>query len=129
IISCTPGRRHAGPGPAQPQDTGLPRSRWLKRLGKHDQLVEYFKPKKRPAWMTAEAYAALPDALVVREVRFQVRIPGCRTRAVTLVTTLTDAQRYPARALARLYAQRWQVEIDQADCRSSGSLYLSGGAA
>ena len=112
IISFTPGRRHAGPGPAQPHDTGLPRSRWLKRLGKHDQLVEYFKPKKRPEWMTAEEYATLPDALVVREVRFQVRIPGYRTREVTLVTTLTDAKRYSARALARLYAQRWRVEVN-----------------
>jgi hypothetical protein len=39
---------------AQKGETGKPRSRWLKRLGKHDQLVEYFKPKKCPDWMTAE---------------------------------------------------------------------------
>jgi hypothetical protein len=112
IISFVPGRRHAGPGKAKPEDKGLPRSRWLKRLGKHDQLVEYFKPKERPAWMTAEEYAALPESLIVREVRFQVRIPGYRTREVTLVTTLTDAKRYAARALARLYAKRWQVEVN-----------------
>ncbi len=113
----------------KPQDKGLPRSRWLKRLGKHDQLVEYFKPKERPAWLTAADYAALPASLVVRAVRFQVRIPGYRTREVTLVTTRTDGKRYSARALARLYAKRWQVEIDQVDCRSSGSLYLGGVAA
>lgn len=112
IISFTPRRRHVGPGKVRPQDKGLPRSRWLKRLGKHDQLVEYFKPKERPAWMTAAEYAALPETLVVREVRFRVRIPGYRTHEVTLVTTLTDAGRYPARALARLYAQRWQVEVN-----------------
>jgi hypothetical protein len=112
IISFTPGRRHVGPGKVRPQDKGLPRSRWLKRLGKHDQLVEYFKPKERPQWMTAQEYAALPESLVVREVRFQVRIPGYRTREVTLVTTLTDAKRYSARALARLYAKRWQVEVN-----------------
>jgi hypothetical protein len=112
IISFTPGRRHVEPGKVQPQDKGLPRSRWLKRLGKHDQLVEYFKPKERPDWMTAEEYASLPDSLKVREVRFKVRIPGCRTREVTLVTTLTDAKRYSARALARLYAKRWQVEVN-----------------
>jgi len=112
IIAFTPGRRHVRPGKVQPQDKGLPRSRWLKRLGKHDQLVEYFKPKERPEWMTAEEYAALPDSIVVREVRFPVRIPGYRTREVTLVTTLTDAKRYSARALARLYAKRWQVEVN-----------------
>lgn len=96
----------------QPHDKGLPRSRWLKRLGTHDPLVEYFKPKERPEWMTAAEYAALPDSLVVREVRFQVRIPGYRTREGTLVTTLTDAKRYPAWALARRYAKRWQVEVN-----------------
>ena len=112
IVCFRPHRRHAGPGKTKPQDAGRPRSRWLKRLGKHDQLVEYFKPSARPSWMTAEEYAALPASIVVREVRFRVRIPGYRTRAVTLVTTLTDAKRYSARALARLYAKRWQVEVN-----------------
>ncbi len=112
IVCFRPHRRHAAPGKAKPQDTGRPRSRWLRRLGKHDQLVEYFKPSQRPSWMTAQEYAALPASIVVREVRFHVRIPGYRTREVTLVTTLTDAKRYPARALARLYAKRWQVEVN-----------------
>jgi len=112
LISFRPHRRHAGPGKVEPQDAGRPRSRWLKRLGAYDQLVAYFKPGKRPGWMSAPEYAALPGALVVREVRFRVRIPGHRTRQVTLVTTLTDARRYPARALARLYARRWQVEVN-----------------
>jgi hypothetical protein len=112
LISFRPHRRHAGPGKVKPTDAGLPRSRWLKRLGKHDQLVEYFKPKERPRWMSEQAYAELPDALVVREVRFRVRIPGRRVRQVTLVTTLLNAKRYSARALARLYARRWQVEVN-----------------
>lgn len=112
IVCFRPHRRHTGPGKAKPQDVGRPHSRWLKRLGQHDQLVEYFKPGKRPRWMTAAEYAALPGSIVVREVRFRVRLPGYRTRAVTLVTTLTDAKRYPARALARLYAKRWQVEVN-----------------
>jgi hypothetical protein len=112
IVSFQPGRRHVGPGKVRPQDAGRPRSRWLKRLGKHDQLVEYFKPKERPQWMSAEGYAELPESIVVREVRFQVCIPGYRTREVTLVTTLTDAKRYSPRALARLYARRWQVEVN-----------------
>jgi hypothetical protein len=112
IVCFRPHRRHTGPGKARPQGAGRPHSRWLKRLGRHGQLVEYFKPGKRPGWMTAEEYAALPASVVVREVRFRVRIPGYRTRVVTLVTTLTDVKRYPARALARLYAKRWQVEVN-----------------
>jgi hypothetical protein len=112
LISFRPHRRHAGPGQVRPQDAGLPRSRWLKRLGQHDQLVEYHKPDERPKWMTAAQYAALPETLVVREVRFRVTVPGRRTREVTLVTTLLDRKRYSARALARLYGQRWQVEVN-----------------
>ncbi len=112
IISFRPRRRHAGPGKVGPADAGLPRSRWLKKLGPSDQLVEYFKPPQRPDWMTAAQYAALPDSLVVRELRFGVRVPGRRTRVVTVVTTLRDADEYPAKELARLYERRWQVETN-----------------
>src|SRR5436309_1921493 len=76
IISFRPRRRHAGPGKIRPAEAGLPRSRWLQKLGKDDQVVEYFKPPKRPDWMTAAQYAALPPALVVRELRFRVRLRG-----------------------------------------------------
>jgi hypothetical protein len=109
IIDFRPHRKMAGKG-----DTGKPHSRWIKRLGKHDQLVEYFKPKdrNRPAWMTAEQYAQLPASIVVREVRYTIAEPGRRTRVVTLVTTLLDPERYPAKELARLYGLRWGVETN-----------------
>jgi hypothetical protein len=104
IVSFRPGRRHGA--------QGRPTSRWLRRLGRRDQRVEYFKPKGRPEWMTAEQYAALPASIVVRELRYEVGRPGRRTRVVTLVTTLLDPQAYPAAELARLYGQRWGVETD-----------------
>ena len=112
LIDFRPQRRYAPPGAAGAQAKGLPRSRWLKRLGQHDQLVEYHKPKERPKWLSAAAYAALPQTLVVRELRYTIRIPGRRTQQVTLVTTLLDAKRYSARALAKLYGLRWQAETD-----------------
>jgi hypothetical protein len=107
IVDFRPRRRTARKG-----ERGRPTSRWLKRLGRHDQLVEYRKPKVRPKWMTDEAYAALPEQLVVREVRYTIRIPGRRTRHVTLATTLLDPQRYAAEALAELYGQRWKIETN-----------------
>jgi hypothetical protein len=110
IIDFRPGRRYAAPGSKGAK--GLPHSRWLKRLGKHDQLVEYVKPSRRPTWMSPEQYASLPDRLVVRELRIQVQEPGCRTQQVTLVTTLLDPKRYSKRALANLYGMRWQVETN-----------------
>ena len=112
LIDFRARRPYAPPGAHGPEVKGRPRSRWLKRLGKHDQLVEYHKPKERPAWMSVAAYAALPATLVVRELRYDIHIPGRRTRQVTLVTTLVDPKRYSARALARMYGLRWQAETD-----------------
>jgi hypothetical protein len=90
--------------------SGRRMARWLRRLGAMDQLVEWIKPKKAPDWMTAEEYAALPERQVVRELRYPVGQRGFRTRWVTLVTTLLDAERYPLLELAELYRRRWQAE-------------------
>jgi hypothetical protein len=91
---------------------GLPTSRWVKWLGKVDQVVEYFKPKQRPKWMTVQAYAALPDSLMLRELRYRISQKGYRTREVVLVTTLLDPQKYSSQDLADLYGRRWQVETN-----------------
>ena len=109
IVSFRTGRKHTGK--SKPRK-GQPRSRWIRRLGKNDQLVEYFKPKAKPVWMSKPDYAALPDALTVREIRYNTPQPGRRTRVITLVTTLLDAKSYPAAELASLYEQRWQVEVN-----------------
>jgi hypothetical protein len=129
IVNFLPHRPHRHSSKRTRGQTGMPTSRWLKRLGKHDQLVEYFQPKECPVWLTAEEYAQLPKSLVVREVRYRIRGLPRRSRVVTLVTTLLDPECYPASALARLYGLRWQVEIFHADYRSSNSLYLGGFAA
>jgi hypothetical protein len=108
IIDFQPGRPHASLTDRHAR--GLPRSRWLRSLGRDDQVVEYFKPLERPDWMTPEQYASLPPSLLVRECRYRVWIPGRRTRVVTLVSTLLDERRYPASALAQQYGRRWQIE-------------------
>lgn len=112
-------RRYASPRMSAQEARGLPRSRWLRRLGKNDQLVEYFKPKERPVWMTPEQYAALPETLVVRELRYRLAVPGRRTQVVTLVTTLLDPHRYSRRALAKLYGLRWTVETNLAHLKTT----------
>lgn len=112
IISFRPHRRHQPRRGGGSGATGRPTSRWLQRLGPRDQLVEYTKPTERPEWLTPEEWAQLPDTLVVRELRYRVRVRGVRTKEVTLVTTLTDAARYPAKELARVYGLRWQAEVN-----------------
>jgi len=100
-------RRHA----AQKHWKG-PQSIWIRRLGKHDQVVDWIKPAQVPPWLARETWNALPDLLRVRELRYRVMRRGHRSREVTLVTTLLDPQRYPKEAVAELYARRWQVETN-----------------
>jgi hypothetical protein len=109
IVNFRPHRRHKSSSRDQ---AGLPTSRWLKRLGKHDQLVEYVKPKTKPVWMSGEEYAKLPETVVVRELRFTIKTPHCRSKSITIVTTLLDPNRYPAKAIAALYRQRWEIETN-----------------
>ena len=112
IVSFRPHRRTASKKSRKRKQRGLPSSRWLKRLGRNDQLVEYRKPKKRPDWLTAEAYAELPETIVIRELRFTIGERGRRTKLITLATTLLDAERYRAADVAALYGQRWQIETN-----------------
>src|SRR5262249_15351653 len=84
-----------------------------------DRLVSYLKPTQRPSWMSPEAYDALPPTLLVREIRVRVRISGRRVRVLVLVTTLLDRYRYPARAIAQVYEQRWQVETNLAHLKTT----------
>jgi len=107
LVDFTPHRPHAAPGE---QSNGMPRSRWIKCLGKDDQLVEYFRAERTPRWMTPKQYDALPQSIVVRELRRTVERPGGGTLTITLVTTLLDPILYPAQELAMLRLRRWDVE-------------------
>ena len=107
IVDFTKGRPHTSENDPV---AGMPRSRWVKSLGKEDQLVEYFKPKTVPLWMSREQYDALPESILVREVRRTVTRPGLGHVTLTIVTTLTDAKRYPAGDLLELRLRRWDVE-------------------
>jgi hypothetical protein len=109
IVDFTPGRPHAGLRDGKAA-AGRPRSRWLRALGAFDQVVEWFQPEDRPAWMTDEQFAGLPETIAVRELRYRVGRRGFRTQSVTLVTTLLDAEAYPLEALAEQYGTRWRVE-------------------
>jgi IS4 transposase len=112
LVDFRPQRRAASSRSRKQGVKGLPTSRWLQRLGRRDQLVEYRKPRQRPTWLTAEEYAALPGTLRLRELRYTIATPGRRTRLITIATTLLDPQRYPAADVAALYGQRWQIETN-----------------
>jgi len=69
--------------------------------------------------MESAAYAALPRTIRVRELRYRTNTPGFRTRAITLVTTLLDAEVYPLDELAGLYRRRWEIETNFAHLKTT----------
>jgi hypothetical protein len=120
IIDFSYRRPHLPPGVKRTKaDRGKPYSRWLFRWNKQDQVVIWYKPTSRPAWMSMEQYADLPESLAVRELRYRITRPGCRVREITLLTTLLSAETYPAEALAELYRQRWRIETNFAHLKTT----------
>lgn len=110
IVDFTPHRPHTKLG--KKRRKGLPTSPFVRSLGIDDQVVQWVKPRERPAWITPQEYDALPDAITVRELRYTVDRPGFRTQRVTLVTTLLDPVAYPTAELAELYRRRWRIELN-----------------
>ena len=121
IVDFRPHRRHrAGKrrGYARGLPRGLPSSRFVRRLGRWDQLVEWARPRARPKWMTAAQLDSLPATLTVREVRYLLKEKGMRARHVTVATTLLDPRAYPARKVAELYGMRWRAETHFAQLKT-----------
>lgn len=117
IVDFRPHRRQrAGKRDGQ---RGLPSSRFVRRLGHWDQLVEWVRPLARPKWMTAEQLDSLPATLLVREVRYTLAEKGRRTRHVTIATTLLDPIAYPKEKIAELYGMRWRVETHMAELKTT----------
>jgi Transposase DDE domain len=121
IVDFTPNRPHRGKsknkgtkrkrGGTKPKP-GVPTSRFVKKLGDQDQLVEWTRPESWPVWMTFAQFLSQPPTLLIRELRYQITIKGYRTREVTIATTLLDPMRYPKRQIARLYKLRWEIETN-----------------
>ncbi|MGH8428747.1 MAG: IS4 family transposase [Gammaproteobacteria bacterium] len=82
-----------------------------RRLGPDDHLIMWTKPP-RPEWMDEETYAAIPETLTLREIRYRIVVPGRRVQLLTVVTTLLDAEVYSRQDIAELYRFRWNSELD-----------------
>lgn len=87
----------------------LPDGSYLVRLHESDGMLA--ERRRGPGQRQAPR---LPDT-TVRLIEFEVTVTSHRaqprTSRVRLLTTLLDHEAFPAGALARLYAERWQVEI------------------
>jgi hypothetical protein len=106
-------RHHRDPDPEQATALAqMPTSRFVRCLGYQDQLVNWFKPRQCPNWISQQAYDALPDSLLVRELRRDLCRAGRARGSLTMVSTLLDPQEYPAAQIRDLRLSRWDVETD-----------------
>jgi hypothetical protein len=83
-----------------------------KILGEDDLLIHWPKPKwTKQLSYSKDEWLAMPDKLVLRQIKVKVNEPGYRTQSFHIITTLTDSSIYSASAIADLYFQRWDIEL------------------
>jgi IS5 family transposase len=118
LVSFRRDRRLSG---KQPRGTVAQKalSRLVRKLARFDQIVEYTKPVPCPDWLDPATYATLPETIRVRELRYRTNTAGFRTRVITLVTTLLDAEAYTVDELAGLYRHRWEIETNFAHLKTT----------
>jgi hypothetical protein len=91
-----------------------------KRLGDGDRMQVWDRPQRpKDHPMSKEEWEQLPEKLEVRLVRMRVQAPGFRTTEIVLVTSLLDAEQYPAEALCELHLKRWRVELYFRDIKTT----------
>jgi hypothetical protein len=76
--------------------------RQAKLLGKNDGLFTWAKPYQQSEILSPDEWGLLPETITVRILRFTTTIRGFRNRRLTLVTTLLEAELYPAEELIAL---------------------------
>lgn len=84
----------------QRRHTDFRRGRQLATL---DHVMVWNKPATKPSWLNQEDFDALPETMQLREVRVGSKV---------LVSTLLSPDQVSAQGLKALYAQRWNVELD-----------------
>ncbi|MDQ6968955.1 MAG: transposase, partial [Mariprofundus sp.] len=66
-----------------------------------------------------EEWEALPETLLLRQIKVTVDPAGFRVESFYIVTTLLDSKLYPADEIADLYFERWDVELFFRDIKTT----------
>ena len=92
----------------------------VKVLGENDRLIRWPKPTHRQAAnYSHEQWQDSPDSLLLRQIKVTIDQPGFRSTTFYIITTLLDADVYPAQEIADLYRQRWDVELFFRDIKTT----------
>lgn len=93
--------------------------RRLKRLGRNDWLIQWEKGAEPSPWMSLLQWQALATRLTLRAVKGSLNQKGFRVRQVTVITTLLNANEYPAQEILFAYLRRWRLEMCLDDLKTS----------
>lgn len=93
--------------------------RRCQRLAHNDWLIRWKQGAQASAWLEADVWAQLPTQITLRVVKGRCYQKGFRVRQVTVVTTLLDAQRYPAQDILPAYRRRWRLEMCLDDLKTT----------
>lgn len=91
----------------------------LRKISKGDRLILWHKTGRSPKWLHPQQWHEMPKTFNIREISFRVDLPGFRTKAVTVVTTLLDHRTYPKQAFIDLYRSRWMAELFLRDIKTT----------
>jgi len=84
----------------------------IRVLGEDDLLIQWKKPvRSKLSSYSQEDWEGLPETLLLRQIKVTVKQPGFRVTSFYIITTLLDAETYPASEIADVYFQRWDVEL------------------
>ncbi len=91
-----------------------------KRIDASSRLVVWRKPSERgKAGLSKEEWDSLPARMELRYVRVRAVGRDGRPRTIHIVTTMLDAERYPAGEIAMLYMERWSIELKIRDIKTT----------
>lgn len=90
-----------------------------RQLGRWHGLFTWDKPANASPLFSAEQWAAIPEQLTVRIIRVRVTQKGFRTRELTIVTTLLNADLYPSEEVLAACLKRWRMEMCLDDLKTT----------
>jgi len=89
-------------------------------LGEGDRLTTWDRLQARhTTTLPKETLAAFPASVRVRVITATIRVRGFRDEEIVLVTSLTDAEKYPREKILALYLRRWEIEVSFRDMKTT----------
>ena len=94
----------------------------IKKLAKDDYLICLNKPKNstqiRKRYDSSQ-WECLNETLTMRQIKVTVSNQGFRVKTYYIITTLLDKIKYPAEVISALYWERWQIELNFRDIKTT----------